>query len=124
MKTAVYYKKNGAIQQVSHGPEFVEFPNIDGLSLLLLDGTIETDGKIVARRRLVDGSVDERTEAQKLNDLQNRARGALNESGWIVERSYEYGEPVPQKWAVYREALRNIVRMTEYSEVQFPAKPS
>lgn len=32
----------------------------------------------------------------------------LQDSGWIVSRSYERGEPVPADWAKYRQALRDV----------------
>ena len=32
----------------------------------------------------------------------------LQESDWIVSRSYERGESVPADWATYRQALRDV----------------
>jgi len=32
----------------------------------------------------------------------------LQQSDWIVARSYERGEPVPADWATYRQALRDV----------------
>jgi hypothetical protein len=32
----------------------------------------------------------------------------LQDSDWIVSRSYERGEPVPADWATYRQALRDV----------------
>jgi hypothetical protein len=36
-----------------------------------------------------------------------RAR-RLAQTDWIVARAYERGEPVPEAWAVYRQALRDL----------------
>jgi len=32
----------------------------------------------------------------------------LAETDWIVARAYERGEPVPEAWAAYRQALRDL----------------
>jgi hypothetical protein len=32
----------------------------------------------------------------------------LAESDWVVARAYEQGEPVPEAWAAYRQALRDL----------------
>jgi hypothetical protein len=32
----------------------------------------------------------------------------LQDSDWIVSRSYERGEPVPADWAAYRQSLRDV----------------
>ncbi len=32
----------------------------------------------------------------------------LAETDWIVARAYERGEPVPEDWATYRQALRDL----------------
>jgi hypothetical protein len=38
----------------------------------------------------------------------------LAETDWIVARAYERGEPVPEAWAAYRQALRDLpARLTD-----------
>lgn len=64
------------------------------------------------------------TDEQRLRDMKAEAIQGLRDSEWITARSYEYGEPVPEKWRIYREKLRNIVRLTEYQEVQIPQPPT
>jgi len=32
----------------------------------------------------------------------------LEETDWIVVKTYERGEPVPEAWAAYRQALRDL----------------
>ena len=32
----------------------------------------------------------------------------LAEADWIVDQAYERGEPVPEAWAAYRQALRDL----------------
>jgi len=55
----------------------------------------------------------------KINTQQNRIRQAwaafraernrrLAETDWIAVQAYERGEPVPEAWAAYRQALRDL----------------
>ncbi|GAB6940716.1 tail fiber assembly protein [Thermus brockianus] len=55
----------------------------------------------------------------KVKTLQERIRGGweafraerdrrLAETDWVVARAYERGEPVPEAWAAYRQALRDL----------------
>jgi len=32
----------------------------------------------------------------------------LAETDWVVSQAYERGEPVPEAWAAYRQALRDL----------------
>ena len=61
----------------------------------------------------------------KIQTLEDRLREAwatlraernrrLAETDWIVARAYERGEPVPEAWAAYRQALRDLpVQLTD-----------
>jgi hypothetical protein len=55
----------------------------------------------------------------KIRTLQDRIQEAwaafraerdrrLAETDWVVARAYERGEPVPEVWAAYRQALRDL----------------
>ena len=55
----------------------------------------------------------------KVKTMQDRIREAwaafraeqdrrLAETDWVVVRAYERGEPVPEAWAAYRQALRDL----------------
>ena len=41
----------------------------------------------------------------------------LAETDWIVIQSYERGEPVPEAWAAYRQALRDLPQTLTDEEV-------
>ncbi len=41
----------------------------------------------------------------------------LAESDWIVARAYERGEPVPEAWAAYRQAPRDLPQTLTDEEV-------
>ncbi len=68
MKTAIYFRPTGVIQQVCSGPDVAEWPEADGLSILLLDGDVSTAGKHVTEGEngpeLTDGILDTRTLAE------------------------------------------------------------
>ena len=61
-------------------------------------------------------------------DVEAAVRGERNaklaQSDWIVAVSYERGEPVPQDWADYRQALRDITDQAGFPySVEWPTKP-
>ena len=59
-------------------------------------------------------------------ELSTRAHRAalLQDSDWIVAKSYEAGEPVPTSWASYRQALRDITVQEGFPySVTWPSKP-
>jgi hypothetical protein len=52
----------------------------------------------------------------------------LAETDWVVARAYERGEPVPEAWAAYRQALRDLPeRLTDEQvlsgEIPWPEPP-
>lgn len=48
----------------------------------------------------------------------------LQESDWVVSKAYEAGEPVPEIWATYRQALRAITDQEGFPySVTWPTKP-
>lgn len=48
------------------------------------------------------------TAAALLRDVRAERDRRLAACDWVVVRAYERGEPVQEKWAAYREALRDI----------------
>lgn len=48
----------------------------------------------------------------------------LQDSDWVVAKSYELGQPVPADWAAYRQALRNVPEQPGFPwAVQWPVAP-
>ncbi|MFN4074164.1 MAG: phage tail assembly chaperone [Thermus sp.] len=41
----------------------------------------------------------------------------LAETDWVVARAYERGAPVPEAWAAYRQALRDLPQTLTDEEV-------
>ena len=73
-------------------------------------------------------SLPYKLEAHPLADAEANVRshrgGLLAETDWIVTKSLEAGEPVPDAWASYRQALRDITAQEGFPySVIWPAKP-
>ena len=53
-----------------------------------------------------------RTQADRIREAWAAFRAErdrrLAETDWVVARAYERGEPVPEAWAAYRQALRDL----------------
>jgi hypothetical protein len=48
----------------------------------------------------------------------------LQETDWIVIKSYERGENIPATWELYRQALRDITAQAGFPySVEWPTKP-
>jgi hypothetical protein len=47
----------------------------------------------------------------------------LDQSDWVTARAVERGEPVPEAWAVYRQALRDITLQADPFNIVWPEKP-
>jgi len=95
-------------------------PQYDSLSHRLTDGAFEQ----------VDGAwsmpyvVEQLPQDQAESNVRSRRDIRLQESDWIVARSYERGEPVPANWVSYRQALRDITAQAGFPySVEWPTKP-
>jgi hypothetical protein len=61
---------------------------------------------------------------QKAQTLRQQRDRLLQQSDWVVIRSYEQAEQVPLEWLEYRQALRDIPQQTEFpSEISWPTMP-
>ena len=62
-----------------------------------------------------------RTQADRLREAWAAFRAErdrrLAETDWMVARAYERGEPVPEAWAAYRQALRDLPKTLTNEEV-------
>ncbi len=48
----------------------------------------------------------------------------LQDSDWVVTKSYELGQPVPADWAAYRQALRDVPEQSGFPwNVVWPIAP-
>lgn len=48
----------------------------------------------------------------------------LTACDWVVTRAQEAGEPVPEPWRVYRQALRDITTQPDPMNIVWPVAPA
>lgn len=65
---------------------------------------------------------------ETLEELSARLRAKrdslLSQTDWVVVKSYESSQPVPQEWVDYRQALRDITQQEGFpTNVTWPTKP-
>lgn len=62
--------------------------------------------------------------AQTEANIRAQRNYLLQDSDWVVSRSYENGESVPTDWVVYRQALRDVTAQPGFPyNVIWPTKP-
>ena len=80
-------------------------PSYDPMTEQCFDAGFEQD----AEGNWVQGySVEPLEQEIAERNIRSRRDGLLQETDWIVSKSYESGLPVPAEWASYRQALRDI----------------
>lgn len=90
---------------------------IDGVLVDLTQG--EVDARLAEEVEFDVGRSDR--EAAK---IRSRRDGLLQETDWIVIKSYERGQNIPAEWELYRQALRDITAQAGFPyEVTWPTKP-
>ncbi len=64
------------------------------------------------------------TNARPMQELRSTRDSLLNKTDWVVTKSNETGEPIPEEWKAYRQALRDITNhYSSLEEVVWPSKP-
>lgn len=95
-------------------------PEYDSLTARLADGDFEKVGDAWSLPYVVQQQPLDQAE----RNIRSRRDGLLQETDWIVAKSYERGEPVPSDWASYRQALRDITAQAGFPHsVVWPTKP-
>lgn len=84
------------------------------------DGVWEQVWQVVT---MTDAEASERDD-KEANIVRSRRDGLLQETDWIVIKSYERGQNIPAEWELYRQALRDITAQAGFPyEVTWPTKP-
>ena len=61
---------------------------------------------------------------QAERNIRSRRDGLLQQTDWIVIKSYERGQNIPAEWELYRQALRDITAQAGFPySVEWPTKP-
>ena len=48
----------------------------------------------------------------------------LQKCDWVVSKYTELGQPIPDEWKTYRQALRDITSQSDPDNIVWPTKPS
>lgn len=77
------------------------------------------------RYLVVAMSADEITavDAAQWLEVRNERHSFLSTCDWIVVRALELKDPVPQDWATYRQALRDITNQPDPWNITWPTVP-
>ena len=68
--------------------------------------------------------VEQQPLEQAERNIRSRRDNLLQETDWIVIKSYERGANIPAEWELYRQALRDITNQAGFPyEVIWPTKP-
>jgi hypothetical protein len=96
-------------------------PEYDNLSSKVVDGNFEQD--IVGNWSL-PYVVEQQPLEQAERNIRSRRDGLLQETDWIVIKSYERSANIPAEWELYRQALRDITEQAGFPyDVTWPTKP-
>ena len=60
---------------------------------------------------------------QRWEEVRTERNKLLAECDWVVTKYTELGEPIPEEWAAYRQALRDITGQEDPDEIEWPSKP-
>jgi hypothetical protein len=58
-----------------------------------------------------------------IEEVVTRCKAELAESDWVVTKANERGEPTPDNWVRYREALRALINSKANGAIDWPTKP-
>ena len=67
-----------------------------------------SESELQSRWNEMSSEVDDRTQEAKLNLLRSTRNSLLKLHDWVVIKHYSMGLPVPENWATYLQALRDL----------------
>ena len=95
-------------------------PEYDSLTHRLTDGAFEQVEGVWVLPYVVEQQPLEQAE----RNIRSRRDELLQETDWIVIKSYERGQNIPAEWELYRQALRDITEQAGFPySVVWPTKP-
>lgn len=81
--------------------------------------TAHEDGRVTSRRNVIS-----RPDEELAGVIRSQRTALLQGTDWIVTKAAESGEAVPQEWAAYRQALRDVPAQEGFPKsVTWPEKP-
>ncbi len=115
-----------AIRELSPNLKSVISAKIDDATQVDWDSFKIDEGQTIAipSRIEIEQKRTELLNATPLRKLREARNIKLLETDWIVTKSIETGQPIPQEWLTYRQELRDITEnYTSLNDVIWPNKP-
>lgn len=107
-----WYGDHGEVEYNDHNEEITDFTAFESV---MTDRQAEFD-------RLKQEEIDSAPSEDELIRLKRDE--LLKSTDWIVIKHVDLGQPVPQEWSDYRQALRDITEQANFPDnVQWPTKP-
>jgi len=108
-----WYGDHGEVEYKDHNKEITDFSEFDAI---LADRQNQVD-------RITQAALDNEP-SEEGKDRTNRD-DLLTDTDWIVIKYMDIGQPVPQEWSDYRQALRDITEQDGFpGNVVWPEKPT
>jgi len=108
-----WYGDHGEVEYNDHNEEITDFSEFD---VIMTDHQIEID-------RLAQEALDNEPSEEEKDRFQRD--NLLEETDWIVVKYLDIGDPIPQEWSDYRQALRDITEQAGFpGNVDWPTEPT
>lgn len=102
--------------EVEYNDRNEEINNFSDFDVIMTDRQTEID-------RLVQEALDNEPSEEEKDRTQRD--DLLKETDWIVIKYLDIGDPVPQEWSDYRQALRDITEQAGFpGNVDWPTEPT
>ena len=101
--------------------------NIATEKLVLSDTPVYENEKWILKYSIVTLTQEEKNEIENIqaSDVRRRRNELLSDSDWIVIKSFEKQEIVPNLWQVYRQELRDLSNQPEFPwNITWPISPN
>ena len=108
-----WYGDRGEVEYNDRNEEITDFSEFDAI--------------INDRDKEIDRLTQEALDNEPSEEEKDRAQrvSLLEETDWIVIKYLDIGEPVPQEWSDYRQALRDITEQAGFpGNVDWPTEPT
>jgi len=108
-----WYGDHGEVEYNDHNEKITDFSEFDAV---MVDRQNEVD-------RIVEEAINNELPQDELDRITRD--DLLSISDWVVVKHTELGEPIPQEWQEYRQALRDITEQAGFpGNVEWPTAPT
>ena len=91
----------------------------------IVDGVlIELTQAEIDARLAEEAEFEAKRQDREAANVRAHRDSLLQDTDWVVIKSYERGENIPAEWELYRQSLRDITAQAGFPyEVTWPTKP-